>query len=122
VTPKRFRKIAEQAVAELPSEFRPFLCEIVLAVKARPSRKLLRELDVPDDEDLFGFYDGPALIDRSAADPPGMPSRIVLFYEPLLDACETREELVHEIQTTILHEIGHHFGLDEERLEDLGYG
>jgi len=73
------------------------------------------------DEDLFGIYEGAALTERSVADAPEMPPRLILFQEPLLDACETEDELIHEIQVTVLHEVGHHFGLDEDRLEELGF-
>jgi predicted Zn-dependent protease with MMP-like domain len=79
-------------------------------------------MEVPDDEDLFALYEGPAIIERSLEDPPEMPPRITLFYRVFLEACETEGELIEEIQRTIVHEVGHHFGLDEDRLEELGFG
>jgi predicted Zn-dependent protease with MMP-like domain len=122
VTRTEFDRIAEAALASLPEEFQPCVANLVLVIKARPSKELLKEMEIADDEDLFGIYDGPDILEQGADDVPELPPRITLFYEPLLDACETEEELTHEIQTTVLHEIGHHFGIDEERLDELGYG
>ena len=117
-----FRKTARRALAGLPAEFQPYVQDCVLVVQRRPSPRLLAEMEVPEDEDLFAVYEGPALTERTHEDPPELPPRIILFYEPLLDACETEKELIHEIQVTVLHEIGHHFGLDEQRLDELGFG
>lgn len=121
MSPRKFERIARRAIAGLPAEFRPCLRNVMLVIEPCASDKLLAELGIAADEDLFGLYDGPALTDRTSADPPELPPRITLYYEPLLDACETAEELTHEIQATVLHEIGHHFGLDEDRLAELGY-
>ena len=121
MTHQRFKTIARRAIAGLPAQFHPLVDELLVIVKARPSRKLLRELEIAEDEDLFGVYDGPALTERSVNDAPELPPTITLFYEPLLEACDSEKELTHEIQTTVLHEIGHFFGLDETRLEELGF-
>ncbi|HYF48558.1 MAG TPA: metallopeptidase family protein [Planctomycetota bacterium] len=120
MTLKRFKQIARKAVRELPEMFHPHVDEIAILVKRRPSRRMLRELEIPEDDDLFGLYEGPPLTERPL-DSMEIP-RVLLFYEPLLDACETEEELEREIRITVLHEIGHFFGLDEEQLEKLGYG
>lgn len=122
MTLKRFKAIARQAIRELPAQFHPHVDEIVVLVKAEASEKLRRELRLEPDEDIFGLYEGPALTERQGSDAPAMPPRILLFYEPLLDACGTDAELKREIQITVLHEIGHFFGLDEEQLERLGFG
>ena len=121
MSPRKFEKIARRAIDSLPAEFQPYVRDIVLVIEPYASDELLDDLSVPEDEDLFGLYEGPALTDRNVNDQPEMPPRMILYYEPLLDECETEEELIHEIQTTVLHEIGHHFGLDEDRLAELGY-
>ncbi|MCY3022896.1 MAG: metallopeptidase family protein [Planctomycetota bacterium] len=121
MTPKRFERIARRALASLPPMFQPYVRNLVLTIEPYPSEELLDDLGVPEDEDLFGLYEGPSLTEQNASDPPELPPRIILYFEPLLDACETEEELIHEIQATVLHEIGHFFGLDEERLAELGY-
>jgi predicted Zn-dependent protease with MMP-like domain len=121
MTLKKFKAIARRAIRELPAMFHPHVDDLLVIVRQRPSRKLLREMGMEEDEDLLGLYDGPALTERSVSDAGDMPPTVILFYEPLLEACETEDELVHEIQATILHEIGHYFGLDEDQLEQLGY-
>lgn len=121
MTVREFRRIARRAIARLPAELRPYADDCMVLVKRRPSRKLLRSLEISEEEGLYGLYEGPSLgerqCDRIAEEPP----IIVLFYEPLVEDCETSEELEREIHLTILHEIGHHFGLDEDRLAELGY-
>jgi predicted Zn-dependent protease with MMP-like domain len=121
MTVREFRRIARRAIARLPAELRPYADDCMVLVKRRPSRKLLRSLEISEEEGLYGLYEGPSLgerqCDRIAEEPP----IIVLFYEPLVEDCETSEELEREIHLTILHEIGHHFGMDEDRLAELGY-
>jgi predicted Zn-dependent protease with MMP-like domain len=121
MTQEEFRLVALRALKGLPEEFREYATDCLLVVRKRPSRKLLREMEVPEDEGLYGLYEGAALTERHHDDMASLPPRITLFYEPLLEDCETEEELIHEIQMTVLHELGHHFGLDEDRLAELGY-
>ena len=122
MSPTQFEAVARRAVESLPAEFKPYLADCILLVEPRATPEQLRTLELAEDEDLFGLYEGSALTERQVGDPPELPPRITLFYEPLMDACASDDELIHEIQVTILHEIGHHFGLDEERLEELGFG
>ncbi|MCH7892312.1 MAG: metallopeptidase family protein [Gemmatimonadetes bacterium] len=79
----------------------------------------MEEHDVPDD--LLGLYAGIPLEDKGLAGDQVLPDRIYIFRDNLVKMCESREELIAEIRVTVLHEIGHHFGLDEDRLEALGY-
>ncbi len=116
-----FDRAVEDALAEIPEEFLPYLDNVMVEVRDRPDRRFQREHDVPPD--LFGLYVGVPLEDQGpelAAMP--LPHRIFIFSQNLCAACETRAELIDEIRITILHEIGHHFGLDEDRLDELGYG
>ena len=75
-----------------------------------------------DDELLLGLYEGVPLTDRHADAPPSMPDVIFLFQHDLEDACDSEEQLADEVRITLLHEIGHYFGLDEDELAELGYG
>ena len=68
---------------------------------------------------LFGLYEGVARIDR--VDAPMLPDRITLFRLPLASACGDEDELVEEIRTTLVHEFAHHFGIDDDRLDELGW-
>ena len=80
------------------------------------------EDDAPaDDPDLLGYYDGFALTERPANHAGALPDRILLFRRPLMEMCEDRDQLVDEIRITVVHEIAHHFGIDDARLHELGY-
>jgi predicted Zn-dependent protease with MMP-like domain len=118
----RFEEIALEAIRELPAEFQEHVEGCVVAVERRASQKVRDKLDVPEDEELFGYYEGVALVDRHIDDPPGPPPTITLYSDPLMAACGSEEELAEQIRITVLHEVAHHLGIDDERLEELGYG
>ncbi|MGH7793304.1 MAG: metallopeptidase family protein [Candidatus Binatia bacterium] len=106
----------------LPRRFRNQLRNVEFVVEERPSLELLRAegLD-PRFDTLYGIYQGVPLPDRSSLDLPLLPDKITIFAEPLLRDFSDPEELREEIRTTVLHEIAHYFGMDEEEVEDLGY-
>ena len=118
---RKFEDVALQALRELPAEFLPYVADCGLVVEKRASRELLNEMGVPEGEDIYGYCQGEVQVDRTVDDLPSRPPRIVLYSEPLMEDCDSEEELVHEIQTTVLHEAGHFFCLDEARLEELGF-
>jgi predicted Zn-dependent protease with MMP-like domain len=106
----------------LPKQFRDGLRNLEIVVEKRPSVDLLRAegLD-PRHDTLYGLYQGVPLPDRSAFDPPILPDKITIFAEPLLEDFPDPAELREEIRLTVLHEIAHFFGMDEDEIEDLGY-
>lgn len=122
VSKKEFELIVQQAISDLPDQFADFLEEVPIEIHTRPSRKLLREMGMDDDELLMGLYQGRSLTERSVEDSGRLPDVIYIFQEDHELVCETREELVREVRITVLHEIGHHFGMSEEQLDELGYG
>ena len=84
---------------------------------------VLVEPEAPaDDPDLLGLYDGLALTERPANHAGELPDRILLFRGPLLDMADTVEQLEEEVRITVVHEVAHHFGLDDARLHQLGWG
>ena len=117
-----FARLVEEALAELPEPFAAHLEQITVEIKDRPSRKLLRSVGLDDDELLLGLYQGIALPDRSVQHSGVLPDRILIFQEDVELASDSPEQLVREIRTTVLHEIGHHFGMDEDDLDAIGYG
>jgi predicted Zn-dependent protease with MMP-like domain len=121
MTVNEFKRIARDAITSIPEEFQPYLKDVAIVVEPYASDELLKSLGVPESEDIYGLYEGVSLIERNESDAPQLPPRIILYFEPFMEDCESEEEMIHEIQTTVLHEIGHHFGLDEERLTELGY-
>jgi predicted Zn-dependent protease with MMP-like domain len=119
---REIRKEVARVIDRLPRAFREQLVNVEFVVENRPSGELLRAegLD-PREDSLYGIYQGVPLPDRSALDPPLLPDKITIFAEPLLEDFPNPEELREEIRLTVLHEIAHYFGMDEEEIEDLGY-
>jgi predicted Zn-dependent protease with MMP-like domain len=119
---REIKKEVGRVIDRLPRSFREQLRNVEFVVEQRPSIELLRAegLD-PRHDTLYGIYQGVPLPDRSSLDPPLLPDKITIFAEPLLEDFPDPEELREEIRLTVLHEIAHYFGMDEEEIEDLGY-
>ena len=116
------RKAVARVLDKLPKEFREQLRNVEIVVETRPSKELLLAEDLdPREDTLYGLYQGVPLPDRSALDPPLLPDKITIFAEPLLEDFPDPDDLREEIRLTVLHEIAHYFGMDEEEIEDLGY-
>jgi predicted Zn-dependent protease with MMP-like domain len=124
VSKERFAQLVEQALAGLPPQFAEHLEEVPVQVELRPSRRLLRSMGMDDDELLLGIYQGASLLNRAEVEGRGSPApnHILIFQEDIELVSDTEQDLVREVWTTVLHEIGHHFGMDEEDLDGLGYG
>ena len=121
LTDREFDRIIQKAIRRIPEDVREHLKNIMISVQDRPSEDLLEEMGYAPDETLFGLYYGTSLLERSMNEPPLYPDTIFLFQEPLEEYCETPEELEEEIEITVVHEIAHYLGIDEERLAELGY-
>ncbi|MBM9537061.1 metallopeptidase family protein [Desulfobulbus alkaliphilus] len=121
LTTKAFDRLVEQAIARIPWEIRRHLDNVVITVQPRPDPELLADLG-GGGEPLFGLYWGVPLTERSPADPPLYPDVIYIFQEPLEAFCGSHEELMDEIEITVVHEIAHFLGFGERELENLGYG
>ena len=117
-----FDRIVAEAIARIPQEFRRHLDNVLISVQPYPSRELLAELGFSPDEELFGYFSGVPLTERDLTDPPLYPDTIYIFQEPLEDFCQSREELIDEIEITVVHEIAHFMGFGDDELEALGYG
>jgi predicted Zn-dependent protease with MMP-like domain len=114
---KRFDEYVSRALAELPGEFKERLDNIAVSVEPYPTREDLRSVGLSDKRQLLGIYRGiPFNVVSSFYSGPVMPSQIVLFQKNLEARAQTEEELVEEIRLTLLHEIGHYFGMSEEDL------
>src|SRR5687767_768560 len=119
VSKTEFAELVERAIAELPPQFARFMEEVAIEIQELASRKLLREMEIEDPNELFGVYFGTGMIERSVEDSGHLPDRILIFQRPHELACKTKRELVREIRITVLHEIGHFFGMDEDDLGKL---
>lgn len=105
----RFEQVVAEALDTLPPEL------------ARLMRNVVVQVEDGDDPDLFGVYEGVPLTERLSDYAGHLPDRIVVFRLATLAACDTEDEVVDEVRTTVVHEVGHHFGIDDERLHELGY-
>lgn len=119
--PDFFGACVQEALGLIPDEFQPCLENLVILVEDWAPEALLDELEVPADEDLYGLYSGTSLIDRDASLPPP-PCQVTLYRGPLLEDFPEPADLRREIAVTVLHEIAHHFGIPDSRLEELGWG
>ena len=116
-----FQKVLRQALSDLPERFRQALDNVAVVVEDWPPDELLDELGIPPEETLYGFYHGVPLPERSVFHAGNLPDKISIYRGPLQEDFPNSAELRHEIRLTLLHEIGHYFGMDEEELDRLGY-
>jgi predicted Zn-dependent protease with MMP-like domain len=116
-----FGRALQKALSELPPMFHNALANVAVIVEEWPPDDLLVELDVSPDDTLYGFYHGVPLPERSVQDSGLLPDMISVYRGPLVEDFPDRSELCRQIRITLLHEIGHYFGMDEEELSRLGY-
>lgn len=116
---REFERMVDRALEGLPEAFRERLDNVVIVVEDHPSARLLRSLGMGPDELLFGFYEGTPLTEPGREYDFRVPDTITLYQRTFELACGTPEEIAEEVRKTVLHEIGHHFGLSEEELEDV---
>jgi predicted Zn-dependent protease with MMP-like domain len=116
LTKAEFEKLVEKAVAGLPEEFQARLENVVIAVEDEPTDEDYDLTDTPDDEDLFGIYRGPMRTEMTWDTLPGLPPQVVVFRGPILRNTSSSREAVKEIKDTIVHELGHYFGLEDDEM------
>lgn len=120
VSDREFDRLVERAIERIPEEIRQYLDNMIISVKKRPTRETGSDV-LDDPQDLLGLFQGVPLTERSVTSPPLFPDTIFLFQEPLQRMCESKDELEEQIEITVVHEIAHFVGMDEERLSELGY-
>jgi predicted Zn-dependent protease with MMP-like domain len=115
IGPKEFDALVEQALSGVPERFRRYLENVVVVVEEEPTDEDYDETDTPDEDELFGIFRGAPYFerDRSVSE---LPAQIALFRGPILRSCATRGEAVREIRDTVVHELGHLLGLDDEEM------
>jgi len=119
---REFDGVVQRAIDRIPEEIRAQLDNILISVQKRPSRELIASLGLDPEDMPFGVYTGVSLAERSEFNPPLYPDTIIIFQEPLEEACRNLAELEEEIEITVVHEIAHFLGMTEEELVALGYG
>lgn len=119
---RQFEEIIVEALQQLPPRFRDALDNLDIEVRWRPTPAELRRAGIRRGHTLFGIYLGVPLPQRSSGYSMALPDKIVIYQEPHERACATEAELVAQVRKTLLHEIGHYLGIEEERLGELGLG
>jgi predicted Zn-dependent protease with MMP-like domain len=109
---RRFEELVSDALDEVPEQLTRLMDNVVVLVEER-------DAEVPD---LLGLYEGVALTERGHDYGGMLPDRITLYRQAILDICATEEDVVEEVAVTVVHEIAHHFGIDDARLHELGWG
>ena len=110
---ERFAALVEQALDDIPDELSSLIENCLIVV----------DDDAPaDDPDLLGLYDGIPLTERGMDYSGYLPDTIHIFRRNILAACDTETDVVEEVYITVVHEVAHHFGIDDERLHKLGWG
>lgn len=119
---ERFIELVREALHDVPSPFREHLGDVDIVVKRRPTAEDLRQAGLAPDDSMYGFYRGVPLTERDSGYNLVAPDVIDVYQQPLEEDFEDDEELVAEIRATVLHELGHFFGIDDDRLDELGLG
>ncbi len=113
---RSFERLVQQALEELPEEFAARLENVAVVVEDEPDPHDLRAVGLdPEVDELLGLYLGTPLTEREAAY-SGLPDRIEIYMGPILRSCRTPHDVVREIKKTVVHELGHHFGLADEEM------
>ncbi len=113
LTHEEFERLVVDELDLLPDDMVDGLENVFFVVEDRPENGTL---------DTLGVYEGVALTERGQYGFGEMPDRIVIYREPLLATCETLDELKDEIHVTLVHEIAHYYGIDDDKLHELGWG
>ena len=113
MSPERFDELVAEALDEIPPELVAVMDNVVVLVEDDPPT---------GDRQLLGLYEGVPLTSRDWSYGGVLPDRITIFRRPILRFCETEDDVVDEVHVTVVHEVAHHFGIDDARLHELGYG
>lgn len=109
--PRRFDELVSDALDLIPAELAAAIDNVVVLVEDRNA----------EEPDLLGLYEGVALTERDSSYAGSLPDTITIYRDALLEMCGSDDEVVDEVRITVIHEIAHHFGIDDDRLHDLGW-
>lgn len=112
MAPERFEELVSDALDRIPPDLAAAADNVVVLVEDRH----------PEDSELLGLYEGIALTERDSTYAGALPDTITIYRESLLEVCESEDEVIEEVAVTVIHEMAHHFGIDDERLHELGWG
>ncbi len=110
VSPDRFEELVADALDDIPEELGRLMDNVWVTVE-----------DIPEEPGLLGLYNGIPLTERDLYGGMAMPDRITLYRIPICAMCRTEDEVVEVVRDTVIHEVAHHFGIDDDRLDELGW-
>lgn len=113
VAPEEFEALVAKALDDLPEEFAALLENVAVVVEEEPTEEELASVDLDPEDDLLGLYQGVPLAERDSFY-AALPDRVIIYRGPILRLCNSRREVIREVRDTVVHELGHHFGLDED--------
>jgi predicted Zn-dependent protease with MMP-like domain len=119
VTRSAFERLVVEAIALIPAHFRREMRNLALVIEAEPSLELLAEMGIDPPESLYGLYQGTPLPERTWGAGNDLPDRITLFQLPIEEDASDEDDVRAVIGETLIHEVGHYFGLSEEEIEDI---
>ncbi|BBX49250.1 metallopeptidase family protein [Mycolicibacterium poriferae] len=111
MSPQRFEELVGDALDLIPQQLAAAIDNVVILVADRNA----------EEPDLLGLYEGVALTERDSFYAGALPDTISIYREALLDVCDSEQQVVDEVAVTVIHEVAHHFGIDDERLHELGW-
>ena len=119
MTREQFQRLVVEAVALIPKRFRREMKNLALVVEDEPDAELLAEMEIEPPDSLYGLYQGTPLPERTWAYGNNLPDRITLFQRPIEEDCDDDDDVRAVIGETLIHEVGHYFGMSEEEIEEI---
>ena len=119
MTREGFLQLVDEALGTIPDRFREALVNIAIVVEDEPSAAQLEEVGIEPPDTLLGLYEGIPLTERAWAHGNALPDKVTLFQGPIEEASDDEDDMVVAIGETLIHEIGHYFGLSEEEIEEI---
>ena len=119
MTRRRFERLVAEAISTIPERFRRELQNLAVIVEDEPSDELLADMEIEPPDTLFGLYQGTPLTERRWDHGNTLPDLITLFQGPIEDSSDTEDDLIIAIGETLIHEVGHYFGMSEEEIEEI---
>ena len=116
---EEFRKLVDEALETIPERFRNAMGNIAIVIEDEPSNAQLDEVGIEPPDTLLGLYEGTPLPERQWAHGNALPDKITLFQGPIEDSSDDEDDIVVAIGETLIHEVGHYFGLSEEEIEEI---
>ena len=117
-----FERVIQEVLDDLPPEFSARMANVEVVVEDEPSPALVRAMGMnPRRHTLFGLYEGVPLTERGATHANALPDKISIFYRPIVREARRPARIREQVRVTLLHEIAHFFGMEEDAIDDLGY-